>query len=436
MGMNSAIAGSAVTFFVRKTFATGRLRFGVERRSPIAEIDNEPHLSTGPAGEFIRRRSKGFYFAAPRPLGRLDRDREAGAASTNFLDALKPDGTSRGWVFLALMLFGVLLILIGLGVVMTKGPLGWIEVIFGILLVSTPIALTARERQQTRQLEAQERAEIEAEESHRQEVLASYLQALERLRSERSDEALSEVTRQRQNLDLPYEAWAPVARRAVLDLAFETLGRLTAQRSDEAAASVDRTGSATGLLPGDIHAVKQELVATITWHLLADDRLGTTQKALMTAVQRSMKLNEADLPQEGHAERQFDQLRGMTADHLDKQSCTVPLLFGEHCFFSTRATSMLTRRVREEGVQIDKLVDGESFSLFVTSRRVILDARKRQEIPLVKIDDIDVDVDGRTLTLKLGKPLKPVTIRVDDPIFTAGIIEIALDAEPRPRSFA
>ena len=434
--MNSATAGSAVTFFVRKAFATGRLRFGVERRSPIAEIDNELYLSTGPAGEFVRRRSKGFYFAAPRPLGKLDRDRENASASTNFFDALKPDGTSRGWVFFGLMLFGVLLILIGLGVVMTKGPLGWIEVIFGLLLVVMPIAMTARERQQLRQQEAHERAEFEAEESNRQEVLSSYLQALERLRNERSDEALNDVTRQRQNLDLPYEAWAPVARRAVLDLSFETLARLTPQRSDEAAASIDRTGSATGLLPGDIHAVKQELVATITWHLLADDRMGAAQKALMAAVQQSMKLTEADLPQEGHAECQFDQLRGLTADQLEKQSCTVPLLFGEHCFFSTRATSMLTRRVREEGVQIDKLVDGESFSLFVTSRRVILDARKRQEIPLVKIDDIDVDVDGRAITLKLGKPLKPVTLRVDDPIFTAGIIEIALDAEPRPRSFA
>ena len=112
--MISATAGFAVTFFVRKAFATGRLRFGVERRSPLAEIDNELLLSTGPAGEFIRRRSKGFYFAAPRPLGKLDRDREAGSRSASFLDALKPDGTSRGWVFLALMLIGVLLILIGL----------------------------------------------------------------------------------------------------------------------------------------------------------------------------------------------------------------------------------------------------------------------------------------------------------------------------------
>jgi hypothetical protein len=425
-----------VTFFVRKAFATGRLRFGVERRSPIDEIDNEPLLSTGPAGEFVRRRSKGFYFAAPRPLGRLDRDRESAASSNTLFDALKPDGTPRGWAFLGMMLFGVLLVLIGLAVVMTKGPVGWIEVIFGLVLIVAPIAMTARERQQIRAQEARERAEIEAEEAHRQEILASYLEALERLRRERSDEALAEVTRQRQNLDLPYEAWAPVARRAVLDLAFETLARLTPQQGDEAAASIDRTGTATGLLPGDIHAVKQELVATITWHLLADDRLGKTQLGLMSTLQRAMKLGEADLPQEGHASKQFDQLRGLTADQFEKQSCTIPLLFNEQCFFSTRATSLLVRKVREEGGQVDTLVEGESFSLYVTSRRILLDSRKRLEVPLVKIDDIDVDVDARALTLRLGKPLKPITIRVDDPILTAGIIEIALDAEPRPRSFA
>jgi hypothetical protein len=427
-----------VTFFVRKAFATGRLRFGVERRSSVEEIDRDAVLSTGPAGEFVRRRSRGFYFAAPRPIGGVDLDKPSALESTTFFDSLKPDGTTRGWIMLAMIIFGLLLVLLGISVIATqdeKAP-GVVELIFGLILIATPIILTAAERGKIRQREERERqARLEAD-TKRREVLAAYLAAIENLRKQRDDAAMMEVSRQRQNLDLPYEAWAPFARRATLDIAFEALSRFTPQQGADVAAAIDRAGVATGLLPGDIAAVKQEMVATAVWHILADDRLGEVQSRVITDLQKAMNLKDSDLPLEDHAARQFAQLRGLTPDGLEKQSCSIALNFGESCYLGRRATAIQTKVVKEEEGPVERLIPGANFSLWVTSRRIIVEGRKRVDIPLPKIDDIEVDVDAGTMMIRTAKPLKPLIVRVDDPIYTAGIIELALDAEPRPRSFA
>lgn len=435
--MKSATATAAVTFFVKKAFATGRLRFGVERRSSVEEIDRDAVLSTGPAGEFVRRRSRGFYFAAPRPIGGVDLDKSSALESTTFLDALKPDGTASRWIMLGLMGLGVLLVLLGLAVVAKGGTkAGVAEIVFGLALIVGPIVLTAAERQKIRQREERERAARIEEDTKRRDVLAAYLAAIENLRKQRDDAAMLEVGRQRQNLDLPYEAWAPFARRATLDIAFEALALFTPARGEEVGAAIDRAGNATGLLPGDISAVKQEMVATAVWHILADDRLGETQSRMIAELQRAMKLKDSDLPQEEHAAKQFAQLRGLVPDALDKQSCSVALNFGETCYLGRQATSISTKVVKEEEGPVERLIPGAKFSLWVTSRRIIVDGRKRVDIPLQKIDDIEVDVDGCTMMIRTAKPLKPLVVRVDDPVYTAGIIELALDAEPRPRSFA
>jgi len=50
-----------MTFYVEKKLALGSISFGVTPATDQA-IDDDPALSTGPGGEFVRHRSGGFFF--------------------------------------------------------------------------------------------------------------------------------------------------------------------------------------------------------------------------------------------------------------------------------------------------------------------------------------------------------------------------------------
>ena len=49
-----------MTFYVEKKLALGSISFGVTPGE--SEIDNDPELSTGATGEFVRRGSERFFF--------------------------------------------------------------------------------------------------------------------------------------------------------------------------------------------------------------------------------------------------------------------------------------------------------------------------------------------------------------------------------------
>ena len=51
-----------MTYYVEKQLAFGPIRFGVSTRQPLEAIGDDPTLSTGPNGEFVRRRADGFFF--------------------------------------------------------------------------------------------------------------------------------------------------------------------------------------------------------------------------------------------------------------------------------------------------------------------------------------------------------------------------------------
>src|ERR1051326_4279939 len=179
-------AGQAMTFFVRKRLALGPIRFGVSPRQRIDAIDDDPALSTGPGGEFVRRGAKkGFFFGDTTRFAEPSLPVAKSISSTPFWSSLKPH-----LGFLALMAAGVVFVLLGLAVVARKGPQGWVEIILGIAMIATPIVLTARERQAIREKEERERAEREAVEKRNRELLAAYTAALDRVRRERTPDAL------------------------------------------------------------------------------------------------------------------------------------------------------------------------------------------------------------------------------------------------------
>jgi hypothetical protein len=426
-----------MTFYVRKTLAPGPIRFGVSPRSPIETIDTEPVLSTGGAGEFLRRRLRGFYFADTRSAGAPTVPDQPSITKTPFWSSLF-DGTPRGWGFMAMMAVGLLIAFLGFAVIAkgeSPGP-GYVEVIFGAILIIIPIVITAQGRRQIKAREDEERAARDAEQQRYQEILSSYTSALERLRNDPSDINLAAAGRERDRLDLPYRIWSPYARSTVLFIGFAALERFGAAGARQVNDIMSRASHSAGLNPADELRVKLDLYRVVVWHLLADDRFGPAQTAELMALRNGLEIDDTDVPVEVKAVSEFDALRGINHRNLPKSECTVPLGFHEYCIHTTKGS--LLRQVREkvEGIPTTKLVPSEQCTVSVTNKRIILEGKKRQEIGVPKIDDVEVDVDSNNLTIRPARGMKDVIIQVDDPIYSAALIDIATMLDERPKGFS
>lgn len=426
-----------MTFYVRKTLAPGPIRFGVSPRSNVSAIDTEPVLSTGGSGEFLRRRLRGFYFADTRDPGAPVVPDVPSISSTPFWASVF-DGTARGWAFVGMMVFGVLLILLGFGVIANtdNNAVGVIEIILGLILIGVPIVITAQARRQIKVREDAERAAREKEHAGHQEILAAYSAALERVRHDPSEANLAAVGRERDRIDLPYRIWSPVARATVLHIGFQALEKHGPAGASQVNDLMSRAAHSTGLNPADELRVKLDLYRVVAWHLLADDRFGPAQVAQLHLLRDGLEIDDNDVPVEVKSIGEFDGLRGINHKNLPKAECSIPMGFHEYCIHSTRGHVLRQVREKVEGVPTTKLVPSEQCQIVVTNKRIILDAKKRQEIPVPKIDDVEVEVDLNILTIRPARGMKDVIIQVEDPIVTAALIDVATMLDERPRGFA
>ena len=413
-----------MTFYVQKSLAHGPIRFGVSPRLALEEIDRDTGLSTGKSGEFLRRRTHGFFIADTRPIGAPVLPAAPSISRTPFWQSLRGEGP-RGLGFLALMILGAIFILLGFAVVAKKGAAGWVEVILGAIMIGVPITLTAQKRRQMRAQEEKERAEREERERRHRAMLETYTSALNRLRENPNDENLSVATREREALDLPYEIWSPLAKRTVLQIAFDALARLGPSGAKQAADLMSRAGAAVGLTEGDKVETKLDLYRIFVWHLLADDRLGRLQSEQLAIFRNGFAIEDADVPAESQAVEEFRRLQGLTRDKLPRTQCTMRLKFREYCIHATRGT-LLNAKGAARGTG----------SLFVTNKRVYIDVKKSIEIELMQIDDVEVDVDRNLLTIKAATAKTPVIMKVEQLIYTAAIIDLATGIDERPKGFA
>lgn len=424
-----------MTLFVQKTLASGPIRFGVTPRAQVEAIDSDPSLSTGPNGEFVRRSGQGFFYAANvKPIGAPELPRAASISSTPFWTSVV-DGTPRGWGLLAMIVFGGLLLLLGISVIMSKGPQGWVEVILGIALIATPIVLTAQRRQQILQQEERERKAREEKERANRAMLTAWSEALDRAASNPTDVGIEDLARERQALDLPYELWSPSARAAALRVGFNHLGKVGPARAVEVATLMDRISRAAGLEVADELGAKHDLYRTLVWHLLADDRYGEAQLETLKQIRKGFEIWDRDVPAEAEAAGQFRRLRGLTRDNLPRSQCPIRLAFRESCIASSRGQLVEIRRDRKS--RQDRLIEGRACSLYLTNKRVVIEARSTTELPLPKLDDIEVDADSNVITLTSPQLKdKPLRIRVENPIFVAALTELAATLNERPKAFA
>jgi antitoxin (DNA-binding transcriptional repressor) of toxin-antitoxin stability system len=92
---------------------------------------------------------------------------------------------------------------------------------------------------------------------------------------------------------------------------------------------------------------------------------------------------------------------------------------------------------RVHGKPIAKLIPAEPCTVYITNRRVVVAAKKnKHDIPLGKIDDVEVDADPNVLTIRTARALKDVELQLDDPIYAAALLDIATTLDERPRGFS
>lgn len=411
-----------MTFYVKKSLAHGPIRFGVSPRQVAEEMDPDAALSTGPGGDFLRRRTHGFFFADTRAIGAPEIPRPSSISQTSFWSSLAPED-AKGWGLVVMMAIGFLLMMLGFMTIVRLGPQGWILVVFGAALLGTPLFLTAQKRSAIRAIEDKDRAEREERDRRHREALAAYATALENLRKSPTEENMATATRERQQLELSYKHWRPLAKRSVLYIGFNVMAEKGSRGAAEAARLMDRVADSVGLDKADAREVKLDLYQAVVWHLLADDRLGAPQAAELDAVRSGFGINPADLEGDQEAVQAFDLLRGVSQDTLPRAECTIALQFREYCIHAAKGTL-----IGKKGSQ--------EVEIFLTSKRLVIQGRKTLEVPLQRIDDVEVDTDQRILTVQVAKPDPPIQLQLDQQIYTAALIDLATKIDERPRSFA
>jgi hypothetical protein len=407
-----------MSFYVEKKLATGSFRFIVARRRELTSIDDNPEMSTGASGEFVRHRDEMFYVADHRPIRKPELPQPRSIATTPFWTSLV-DGTPKGWGYLAMIVAGFLLLLLGFSVVISKGPQGWMLVILGLALIVVPLGLTANHRRVIHGAEERRRSERAERDKRDRALLAAYSATLDQMRDDPSNETLEAVRREREKLDLPYSIWGDAACSSVLQVGFGLLARVGPDRANEVAALMDGASRAAGLVDEDAIAVKHAIYATVLWHYLADDRLGTAQLRVVRAVETGLGIAPDDVPVETSTEAQFERLRGIDHRNVPHAETSLPMQLREYAILSVNAP----------------VNGGAATTVHLTNKRLMIEGAKHHEIAVTTIDDIEVDADTSLVTLRIIDVKAPIVLRVAEPVYFASLVSLATTLDERPKSF-
>lgn len=407
-----------MSFTVQKSLGNSLFRFAVGRRREIRSIDHNTEMSTGSSGEFIRHRPEIFYSADLRQIHVPEVPPPRTLSGTPFTATLLEG--NRKVLNLGMLIFGALLLLLGLTVFPKNAAGGTFWLVLGLALILVPLVMTAIKRRAVIQAEQRKQREREERDARNRELLAAYTTSLERLREDPSDASLAQVLAENEKLDLPYAVWADTAIGTVLYVGFSTLAKVGPERAAEVAALMDRASDAAGLLAEDAQAVKHALYSTILWHFLADDRLGEEQLKIVRSVQQGFGIKPEDVPIDTNSESQFERLRGV--DHRNAPRCdsTVPLNLNEWCMYSTPI----------------RLTNGTETNALITNKRFIVEGSKQLDVPVPKIDDITVDADRHFVTLRASDLKRGLEFTATDPIYLAAMLDLATRLDDRPKSFA
>lgn len=411
---------------IRKSLGGGSIRFKVSARQFAPGESDERLFSTGSNGEFLGTSAGGFFFSEPEKQGVAAYTLPTGGPAGIF----RVPTTGKEWGFLAMMIFGALLVISGLAVLGKSRPAGIVEIILGLILIGTPIALNMKKARDRRMQLEREQAQRDSAAARDREMIASFVDSLERLKETHGPAELRAIGEERDALDVPYVVISPYARATVLRLGFDAVSRFSELGNEGIAREVDAAADAVRLSADDRRQVKAQLYATLVWHLLAEDRLGDYQRKELDELRGLLKIEPELVTLEDSAMKQFGALRGLTRATLPEQGTDFKLRYQEVAHHRTHGTQLALkgeRDVIEENVRRTEPIWSQirQADLFVTNKRLILGEKKGLEIPLSKIYGLEVDADRNILSIREADRKQPYYIQLEDPIYTAAILNLA-----------
>jgi hypothetical protein len=390
-----------VAFYIRKHLESGPIRFAVTTRS-IDGTHDDSRLSTGPHGEYRPVRRAPLYFGEQR------HDDEIALTNVAQFPDLEDEPVLSPLMWSSVGL-GVIILLLGVGVLaFRRDAIGFIEIVVGLALIITPFARTWQKRRENRERKAKILAERAAEEARLRELIGAFAGTVKQLRKSRTTDILAQVRREREAIDVPYDAIIATARPILTSILFQ----LTAQWPQRSAADIAQefrsVVEAIGITMEDRILIATEVLRRVTWHMIADDRMSDEMSRSIGELAHALEVPDELRSDEIEAITEFRRLRGIDLGGLTARDSELPLGYRESVLMIPTGS----RAVKK----------AEPAPVHITSKRLVI--AKKDEIEMSEIYDIELDYDERTLYITHANRKKNLAIRVDRPIEAGRTIDL------------
>lgn len=431
-----------MSFDVYKHLRPGFIRFRMDPQRHREPDAGDTRFSTGPRGEFLARHREGLVFDEPSTGASTasirSTTRRAPAANRFERWFRTTEDPKSTWITFGLVCAGVILVLLGILVLVRKGPAGWIEVILGAGLIAGPYVVAAKQRRDERLRLEREAAEREADEQALRERVGEVVRLTDSIEELPDDARLAEIDAERRRFDVPYEAFGPLARKAAMRAAFDGIHRINGIDEQETGRRIDQLCAALGMTHEDTRSVKQRICRRLAWHLIADGRMIQPMQQRLVSVAEAMGLRSTDFGSEWSVAEEFQRTRGLTFRSLPKKTTDMHLNFGEVLHHRTTGAVMKPSEVRPISEADYKRAD-ESWledgrcDVWVTSKKIRITGDTTAEIDYSDLMGIEIDADHSVLILTTPDR-KVVSVQLSDPYYTATVIDYASEAD-RPKLF-
>ncbi|HUO84812.1 MAG TPA: hypothetical protein VM534_06820 [Thermoanaerobaculia bacterium] len=415
-----------MNFSVRRSIGANTIRFGVDLRRLHDEVETAEIWSTDEAGHYLPRSSSPLYFTEETQGPGVEPE-------ARYRDSVFRGGSRAPVSTFAAVGAGIFLIIIGMLVVVRKGgAAGWVEMFLGVLVIVAPWILSAKRRRDERDQAERQRKAREEEEALRGERIGEYARSLESLSAEVSTSELEALRRAREQREIEYESFSPLAKQAIFRIAMA--GLVGSKPPAAVRGRLEEIGAAIGLTGDDLRGVLLHLYQKVVWHLVADHRIDGGQRRRVEQIREAFGLAAVEIEKETAALDQLRALQQIGPKRMPEASSAVSLGFRERLHHVSPA---ILANGGERLSPLGRILRGSSQKsegeLLVTSSRLRFEGPSGFSIPLDQIFELEVDVDrNRIVAVRGGEHAGIYQFVLADPIYTAGLIRAAAAVPKKP----